>query len=257
MRGKRSMSRSTASTLSEVLTKPERATALGQLGNRWGDEAGKLPKALQPLCTEPLTTSKEAIARVDGEGFFTMRVPLRGLERQPGLYIARLHHEAQSVWTWVHATDTALVTFRSPLDNRLVAFAAELESGKPRPGALIQHFLNGVETARGTTDAEGLATLNLPSPQTAGTALLATIGNDETMVYEQSGSDPESQSLIAHTITDRPLYRPGQTVHYKTILRRPTPGSPYAYSFPSDTGTAEIKLTDPTGLEVLKETRPN
>jgi len=241
--------------LSEVLSKPERALALGRLGNRYGDDTSKLPAALQPLCETPLATDTQAIPRVDAEGFFTLRLPLKGIKNQPGLYFARLIHDKESVWSWVHATDTALVTFRSPLDNRLVAFAAELESGKPRPSTRIQHFLNGVETARGTTDAEGLATLSLPSPQTAGTALLATIGNDETMVYEQSGSDPESQSLIAHTITDRPLYRPGQTVHYKTILRRPTPGSPYAYSVPNK-GTAELKLTDPTGLEVLKETRP-
>ncbi len=241
--------------LSEVLAKPERAAALGRLGNRWGDDAGKLPDALKPLCTKALVTNEEAIVRADGEGFFTMRVPLRSVKSQPGLYIARLTQNKQTVWTWVHATDTALVTFRSPLDNRLVAFAAELESGKPRPGALIQHFLNGTETARGTTDSSGLATLNLPSVQTSGTALLATLGNDETMVYEQEGSNPENQTLIAHTITDRPLYRPGQTIHYKTILRRPTPGSPYAYTFPNS-GNAEIRLTDPTGLEVLKETRP-
>ena len=241
--------------LSEVLTKPERAIALGRLSNRWGDDAGKLPDALKPLCTEPLATNEEAIARVDAEGFFTMRVPLRNVKNQPGLYIARLTHDKQTLWTWVHATDTALVTFRSPLDNHLVAFAAELESGKPRPGALIQHFLNGTETARGTTDSSGLATLNLPSAQTSGTALLATLGDDETMVYEQNGSDPGSQTLIAHTITDRPLYRPGQTIYYKTILRRPTPGSPYAYTFPKS-GSAQIRLTDPTGLEVLKEARP-
>ena len=238
--------------LADVLTKAERATALGRLGNRWGDDVGKLPPALAPLCQTPLTETTEAIARVDREGFYSMRLPLRGLKNQPGLYFARLTHEKQTVWTWVHLTDTALVTQFSPADKRLLAFVVDIEHGTPRPGALVQHFVGGSARAQGKTDASGLVTLS--ASDGSGTATLASIGNDETMVYAQDGYEEDSRSLVAHTITDRPLYRPGQTIHYKTILRRPVSGSASTYKLPVGE-VAQLTITDPAGLELLKETK--
>ena len=41
----------------------------------------------------------------------------------------------------------------------------------------------------------------------------------------------ESQRLRGYTYTDRPVYRPGDTVHFKTIVRSQTPNG---YVIPQD-----------------------
>ncbi|MBB6051644.1 alpha-2-macroglobulin family protein [Armatimonas rosea] len=239
--------------LSEVLSKPERAEALGRIGNAWSEATSTLPTALKPLCTTPIVENQEAISRVDREGFFTLRLPLRGLEKKPGLYFARLTHAKQTVWSWVQLTDTALVTHYSPSDKSLLAFVVDIERGTPRAGARVQQFLAGSVVAESTTDAQGLATLR--GVTASGSATLARVGDDETMIYEARGAqEDDHEALVGHTITDRPLYRPGQTVHYKTILRRPTPGNATAYRLPAGE-PAVVTLTDPNGLELQKETK--
>lgn len=239
--------------LTELVSQPERASALSRIGNAWSESLNELPAALAPLCTSPTQESTEPIVRTDREGFFTMRLPLRGVTGKPGLYLVRLRHEKLTLWSWVHLTDTALITRYAPSERKLLAFVVDIEKGTPRPGAQVRHFVAGQQLATGVTDSNGLLTLN-DVPQT-GTATLVTVGSDETLIYDgRTPGGEETRPLVAHTITDRTLYRPGQTIFYKTILRRPQPGNAYQYALPAGE-PATVTITDPSGLEVLKESK--
>ena len=69
-------------------------------------------------------------------------------------------------------------------------------------------------------------------------------GDDYTTATTDSSYFSPSQKLQAETFADRPLYRPGDTVHLRGVLRRVSP-------------TSECSIADGVKVLHLKVTRPN
>jgi len=242
--------------LSDIMRLRQGESALTELGQRWGDnDPSKLAKALQPFTQTPTVQAEEAIARADSEGFYSQRVALPAACQRPGLYLVRLDYDQKRVWTWVLVTDTALITYESPKDKTITAYVVGLESGTPRPGATVRVLVQGQEKARATTDKDGLARLPLDTslPANQHEVVVAAMGDDEALVTKETANSERDGGLVGHILTDRPLYRPGHTVHYKALLRRPTPGKDYAYRIPSGE-RAVVTITDPNDLELQRET---
>jgi len=120
-------------------------------------------------------------------------------------------------------------------DNSLV-WVTELESGKPVVKAEVRvSGCDGKEQWRGTTDEVGRAFIDQPltlPPCRNGSFLLASARRGEDYSFVRSdwteGIEPwrfgvetwgEAQDFKIHTIFDRPLFRPGQTVSMKHIAR--------------------------------------
>lgn len=59
-----------------------------------------------------------------------------------------------------------------------------------------------------------------------------------------------SGALVTHFSTDRPIYRPGHTVHWKAIVRALGPSGDYA--LPEKGKTVKLVVRDPNGAEVWK-----
>ena len=137
---------------------------------------------------------------------------------------------------------TALVTnlavhFKWGVESSL-AWVTRLDTGKPAAGAQVAVRNCKAELlAQSVTDAQGMALLpkNLPDPGSAGDYscplfVSARLGDDLSFARSDWNegiepwrfglpSDWRSDNRIAHSVLDRSLFRPGDTVHMKHVLR--------------------------------------
>ena len=158
--------------------------------------------------------------------------------------------------------DVALVTKLSV--NELLVWALDYESGLPLSGLTIRATGPGISSPSSVTDESGFASFSVPGPLDP--AFSRTNRAYLTTVVDQA------RSGVAHTnwangtsdlgvpmdfyqrtfeglvYTDRPIYRPGETVFFKGVLRLDDDA---AYSIPEANPNVELVLRDSRGDELL------
>jgi hypothetical protein len=130
---------------------------------------------------------------------------------------------------WAQATKIAV---DAHVDNdALVAMTTDLATGKALAGVELE--LSTVGT-KGTSDAQGLATLKLPESSDA-QVLVARHGDDVAFLPSDGGNNyyygtngwmhvARPMQLAWYVVDDRHLYKPGETVSLKGWLRVLDPG---------------------------------
>ncbi len=148
----------------------------------------------------------------------------------PGAYLIVARGGDRESWAIANVTHLAVISKRSP--GHLLVWVTDAATGSPIGGAKVTVYERLAHTKKdskgkpktsytyrnvvsGTTRRDGTSLVSLPA------------GQDETVVVSR-GSDRAAVPcgitvagrLVGHFQTDRPIYRPGQTVNYKVILRR-------------------------------------
>ena len=180
----------------------------------------------------------------------------------PGLYFLtidskEIRHESRVLDARILVVSSAHLTYKSTATEALL-WLTDLDTSNPVPGADIQ-LLNSrydqnnpyLDTiGHGVTDDRGLLKLDLPLPVDPmerriavafekGTDNLIALATNtwETQVYMDmfgiwSDFYIKPGDPVAYLYTDRPLYRPGQTVYFKGIVRA---NDDLKYSLPTQT----------------------
>ena len=145
----------------------------------------------------------------------------------------------------------------------LLAWLVDMATGDPVGGLPFQVLdSNAQVVASGTTDADGVAQVEVPEPplgdyysgyyvsaeQGGRTILAGTAWNDGITPWTL-GSDISFEfappDLVGYLYTDRPIYRPGETVYLKSVVRQDDDAR---YSLPSPTGpTLTLTINDEQG----------
>jgi uncharacterized protein YfaS (alpha-2-macroglobulin family) len=192
------------------------------------------------------------ITEADREGFFHKRIPL-GI-KGAGLFLIQVGHGKKSVTSWLLGTDTALVVKRAC--QQMVTYTVDLKTGKPVSGASVRHYFQGNIAASATSDVSGIASLVVPTSADPDSNLhrpmtVSIRGDDEAVLSRSNNFYEAGGSYVVHAYTDRTIYRPGDTVSYKAIVRRKD-GSEYAVprGIP-----AQIEVRDPTGERLIREAK--
>ncbi len=135
----------------------------------------------------------------------------------------------------INVTDLGVVIKRSP--SRTMVWVTDVKSGQPVSDASVGVYNNyGVSQTGGSTVADGSAVI--PMPPGISTFVISH-GKDHAGL--RSGAPNPDGELRAHFETDRPIYRPGQTIFFKTILRRTL-----RQGYSIDAGsTCRVMLRDP------------
>lgn len=144
--------------------------------------------------------------------------------------------------TWFNVSHLGLVTKRAALGQALV-YAVDLTTRQPLPAVRIAQVAPGGDRSLGTTDRNGLMQgegLDGDGPIVGRHARALAIVN----LYGQS----ERQRLTGYVYTDRPIYRPAQTVHVKAVLRDRHGKS---LVVPAGAGVT-LSISDGSGEEVYK-----
>lgn len=198
-----------------------------------------------------------------------VRVPVvseEGGTLEPGIYL--LIADAPEIYGDIRhfmLVVTANLTHKSSFDESLV-WLTDLQSGKPISGATVtlynEFFL---EVAQGTTGANGVLEIDTPHRvdlwdlqygivDEGGVFAISMSGWDEGISPWQFNmySEFRFQDYSMYIYTDRPLYRPGQEVHFKGILRGK---NDVTYSLPSQSEVS-VSIFSDQGDEVYNKRLP-
>lgn len=149
-----------------------------------------------------------------------------------------------------------------------LGWLTDLRTGQPVPGQTLRFWSDGVFAGETVTDEDGAALTHLTiDPERRWAPVIAMAGNpgepDFAMVSSEWSSgiavwdfgiiggwalDP----LQSYFYTDRPIYRPGQTVYWRGIVRML---QDEVFVLPPPDLTAHIILRDPMGNAILEEDR--
>ncbi len=162
------------------------------------------------------------------------------------------------------------VIVKKPLVGQTLYFVADAVTGKPLPGVHLDmfgysqeweenHYNLTTTSVEKTTDDDGLALTTLPAEHDKNyhwliTAManhhLAYLGFTGTWYNQQY--DEEYKAVHTFVITDRPVYRPQQTVKFKFWVNRTQYDQEGACPFAGQ--SFDIQIKDPKGDKVYEQT---
>ena len=167
-------------------------------------------------------------------------------KRKPGLYLVEAIAGQYRANTLVFVSDSIAITKIS--SEQFFVWAVNQQTGKPSPNTAIL-LTDGVGTLNsGVTGADGAATFNKKNPERS-----YVIGEDAqggVFVSENFYYDSEIYDAKIYTFTDRPLYRPGDTVFVKVMGRVFADSKA---SSPLAPAPVEMSVFDPQGTLVVTQ----
>ena len=160
---------------------------------------------------------------------------------EKGVYLVEATEGTLRAYTIVVITEIAVITKAAA--GRLLSFVVDRRTGDPISGATNRVWIDQKEIASKPTDQQGLMDSSITQAKPENVAVLTTY-QDQFAVNTPGawnlGAGPD-RNLRGYTYTDRPVYRPGDTVHFKTIVRSEDPSG---YVIPQERDL-RIELRDP------------
>jgi len=188
----------------------------------------------------------------------TQQLPIDNLSA--GVYLIEATDGTYKAYTVAIVTPIAVVERAS--NGQVSLYVADRKTGAPVDHADVALWANGKQQSTAQTGADGLATLamagtaapvgpNGDTPTIDNVWILAHHGADAALVtpWSYSFSPDSTGDLKSYTYTDRPVYRPGHTVHIKAIVRKEDHD---ALLLP-DTKTIQLKVMDADNKVVFQQ----
>jgi len=145
------------------------------------------------------------------DNYFSRQVNLPSM--RPGVYLLTLVGGGAQTWAVVNVTNLSIVAKRSPY--RSLVWVTHYKSGATVQKAKIDYFdAAGKMTYSSVTANDGVSLVAMPP---SFQRIVIRTDNDIAGM-ETDAQNPDGQ-LRCLFQTDRPIYRPGQTVSFKAILR--------------------------------------
>src|SRR5271166_3339270 len=174
-----------------------------------------------------------------GERWESQKVTVPVSEK--GVYLVEATEGRLRAYTIVVVTEIAVITKAAP--GRLLSFVVDRHFGNPIAGAMTRLWIDQMEIASKPTDQQGLMDTAVTQDKPENVAVLTTF-NDQFAVNTPGAwnlGSASDRNLRGYTYTDRPVYRPGDTVHFKTIVRSEKPSG---YTIPQQR-ELHLELRDP------------
>jgi len=154
------------------------------------------------------------------------------------------------------------LTLKSGEQDALV-WATTLADGNPLVDLTFEFYDDGQRLGTATTDADGIARLEINRRQNRNNLVAVVKDGPFSAVAEDwnSGINPYEFGLDlaynlpeynVHLYTDRAIYRPGQIVYFKGVVRKETDVN---FSLP-DLGEVSVTIMDATYTPILEEAFP-
>ncbi len=189
----------------------------------------------------------------------------------PGLYYVQLTApEVTKVYPWAEPSRYMFVRTRVNLTlkqsrSEVLVWATDQASGEAIGDLAITLYSEpGQGNAQGRTDADGLLIQGM-TVESVWNPFFALTGQpgDEGFALAFNGWDSGvnpwdfsvesefwSSPYVGYLYTDRPIYRPGQVVYFKGIVRADDDA---VYSVPQFVRNIDLRISDPNGKELYKQ----
>lgn len=231
------------------------------------DEEGKPRNTIDLKDGKRYRKLKDWTEKVQGDRYWSSRevtVPVS----EKGVYLVTATARDKTAMTVAIVTEGGLILKRS--DETLLGYAVSLKDGRKSPDTRMI-FRNESKIVEARTDADGIATASMESltPDESeedgedmgrhwgyGNSLVAFGEADGNFFisdsyYYRYWAASRNGSYRTYVHTDRPVYRPAQTVYYRGIVRRQLQDG--TYSLPTEKKVA-VDIRDSRGGELLKDT---
>ncbi|HKY51732.1 MAG TPA: Ig-like domain-containing protein, partial [Candidatus Limnocylindria bacterium] len=209
----------------------------------------------------PLRTWSETIEAKKDETYFGATSLSGGGPLPKGYYFARTSGQLQSMFAFA-VVDAVLVT--KVANDELLAWVVDHDTGRPVADVNVRVSGPGAAPTERRTDGNGLASFSVPAPtlgsnldrsyvlwieEGSRSAVTSTRWSQGTSPF-QFGllSEYYQREWVGQIYTDRPIYRPGETVEYKGIVRADDDAR---YSLPPQETPLRFVLRNARGQEVL------
>jgi hypothetical protein len=158
-----------------------------------------------------------------------------------GLYLAEVFTPSYIGYTLVHVSKNAVYIKKS--ESRMLIRSVDKASGTPvRANISVYDFDKGNEISKGRADNDGIFDYKFRPNQHSELLVYAETDDDFTF-YKVSFYPSAEKERIVYLYTDSPIYKPGQTVNIKGVVRDFVNSE---YNIPR-LRTADMKITDPRG----------
>jgi hypothetical protein len=168
--------------------------------------------------------------------------------KEKGVYLIEAAHGNLRAYTILNVSDIVLVTKVGR--QNVLGFVADRYSGQPISGVPLRCMVRNGNPVTATTDEEGLANISAPADSEEGARIVAVRGADiafgEIPGYMYSA---RRNTWTGYIYTDRPVYRPGDTMHFRGILRI---GQTVGYTVPSQQAVT-VEITSADGKAVYQK----
>lgn len=195
--------------------------------------------------------------------------------REPGVYLVEAVNGELRAYCVAIVTDLTMVQ-KTTSGGEVLVYVVDRKSGLPRAGADVLVLAERQALANGQTGRDGIFQTEVarrpsaqPESEQENTEELASEeqndGNGSYLVmasdgdhfaisdldsfYFDGGEEEGSRRLTGYIYTDRPVYRPEQTVFFKGILRRRTKNG---YDLPPDK-TVNVTIEDFNGAKLSEQ----
>ncbi|QQS46872.1 MAG: hypothetical protein IPM66_23825 [Acidobacteriota bacterium] len=202
-------------------------------------------------------------------------------KRDPGVYLVEAVNGDLRAYTIAVVTDLTMIS-KTTNDGAFLVYAVDRKSGEPRSDVRVEVVRRGRTLAEGTTDRDGvLRTRIQPDPKPAAENVPPEDRDPEEEMQDVSPQDylimasrredfavsdlssyyfswnneydnSPLGEIVYYIYTDRPVYRPDQTVYFRGVLRR-LGESGYEML---DARTVNVTVSDAGGAELWKGDLP-
>jgi hypothetical protein len=165
-----------------------------------------------------------------------------------GIYLVEAVKDQLCAYTLVMVSD--LVMISKPSSAGLVNFVVDRRTGQPVPEAEVSLLTRDARLGEAETDADGIAELPYKGKDVGDLRVVARYGKDYAVNAVNGIAASDREQWTGYAYTDRPVYRPGHTVHFKAVLRTRGSGG---YMVPAGK-TVSVAVNDPEQKPVYQKT---
>ncbi|MGP8247123.1 MAG: MG2 domain-containing protein, partial [Bryobacteraceae bacterium] len=135
-----------------------------------------------------------------------------------GMYLVEAVRGQLRAYTLLIVSDMVMITKHD--NRRVVNLLVDRTSGAPLRGVTVNSMTRDESIEQVESDANGMAELHQPASPGKDLRLVARRGQDFAVASIDAGMlNGGAGQWTGYVYTDRPIYRPGHTVHFKAILR--------------------------------------
>ena len=199
---------SPSSHISSLLPKPAPPPASAKIDPGDAARFAEAPLLNPQQLVMAFTRTVKAGSRWDRED-----VPIPVTDK--GVYLVEAVHHELRAYTLLFVSDLAMVSKVG--HGRILNFVVDRKTGQPVSGIEVEALSGKNGSVNGRTDRDGAAELQNGLPHVGETTLIAQNGRDYAVNSVAWGGTEEDWT--GYIFTERPVYRPGHTVHFKGLLR--------------------------------------
>jgi len=173
---------------------------------------------------------------------------------ESGLYLLEATDGRYKAYTLIVVTEMALVTRTG--SGGVLAYTVDRVSGAPIAGVKVDAGFGQKLAVSATTDANGVAQLDVPASKGETDNFWVVASKEKEVAIATPGSWAltyySAGKYVGYVYTDRPVYRPTHTVHWKGILREHNGN---ALAVPKS-GTVHVTISDENNKNIFDQQMP-